>query len=254
MSPFNWLFGQPSSSLIPEETQKSTENQLSEKRPTSVAKSDGVPHESAFSAMRHTRREQLFRAIRDAMTQAGVLSFRYKFKVLSQDRRGNSFVVLIDLTHVNGDGMASISEMEAIIVQSAVKRYDIAVTAVYWRFNELEAVSRTVHVPGGTTQTPRPAPAASSALTAKASAAPARQPTSGTAQEPIQLEEITAFQRALLSAAAQGRATAVAQGSTPPRAAAALSVEPRDFEDTQTTAEEAASFPALSSTQYGDLR
>lgn len=204
--------------------------------------------------MRHTRREQLFRAIRDAMTQAGVLSFRYKFKVLSQDRRGNSFVVLIDLTHVNGDGMASISEMEALIVQSAAKRYDIAVSAVYWRFHEMEAVTRTAYVAGGATPMARLVPAASSPQAARTSAAPVRQPASGTDQEPIQPEEITAFQRALLSAAAQVKAPAAVKGGALPRGAAALPAAPRDFEDTQTMTEEAASFPALSSTQYGDLR
>ena len=204
--------------------------------------------------MRHARREQLFRAIREAMTQAGVLSFRYKFKVLSQDRRGNGFVILIDLTHVNGDGIASIGEMEALIVQSAAKRYDIAVSAVYWRFNEMEAVNRTVHVAGGIMPTPRPTTAANSALTAKESAAPARQSANDTAQDPIKLEEINAFQRALLSAPAKGRVTAVAQESMPPLAAASLPTELRDFEDTQTIAEEVISFPVLSSTQYGDLR
>lgn len=255
MSFFNWLFGKPSLSLSPEVVQKSTANPPSEKRPAFAAKSDAMPQESAFSAMRHARREQLFRAIRDAMTQAGVLSFRYKFKVLSQDRRGNSFVVLIDLTHVNGDGMPSISEMEALIVQSAAKRYDIAVSAVYWRFHEMEAVvSRTAHAVGGATPMARPVPAGNSLAAARASAALARQPASDTVEEPIQLEEITAFQRALLSAEAQARTTPVAQQSEFPRAAAALPAEPKYFEETHTAALEAASFPALSSTQYGDLR
>lgn len=192
--------------------------------------------------MRHARRELLFRAIRDAMTQAGVLSFRYKFKVLSQDRRGNSFVVLVDLTHVNGDGMASISEIEALIVQSAARRHDIAVSAVYWRCNELQALSRSAQTSGGAMPIAKPVSVPSPASTPVASVHLA-------GKEPIHADEITAFQRALLGASALGSA-ANAQGATHSHAAASLS---KDFEDTQTS-EEAASFPALSSTQYGELR
>ena len=128
------------------------------------------------------------------MTQAGVLSFRYKFKVLSQDRRGNSFVALMDLTQVNGDGMASVSEMEALIVQSAAKRYDIAVSAVYWRFNEMEAVAVNRSIAdavSSVTPIARPARAASSIPAPTATTAPAMQPamqpTNGTIQEPSSL-------------------------------------------------------------------
>ena len=240
MSFINWLLGKPSLSRSAQATQKPIPHPSGEKPPVSVAKPDNVPHESSFSAMRHARRELLFRAIRDAMTQAGVLSFRYKFKVLSQDRRGNSFVVLVDLTHVNGDGMASISEIEALIVQSAARRHDIAVSAVYWRCNELQALSRFAQTSGGTMAiarplaVPSPAPVASVHLAGK---------------KPIHADEITAFQRALLGASALGSA-ANAQGAIHAHAVASLFT---DFEDTQTS-EEAASFPALSSTQYGELR
>ena len=208
MSFIQWLLGKPSLSRSAQATQKSTPHPSGEKPPVSVAKPDNVP--------------------------------RYKFKVLSQDRRGNSFVVLVDLTHVNGDGMASISEIEALIVQSAARRHDIAVSAVYWRCNELQALSRSAQTSGGAmpiakpVSVPSPAPVASVHLSGK---------------EPIHADEITAFQRALLGASALGSA-ANAQGATRSHAAASLS---KDFEDTQMS-EEAASFPALSSTQYGELR
>lgn len=38
-----------------------------------------------------------------AMTRAGVLSASYKFKVLSLDRLGSEFLVMMDLTRVVGD-------------------------------------------------------------------------------------------------------------------------------------------------------
>lgn len=89
---------------------------------------------------RMERRELLYTVVRDAMVRAGVLSASYKFKVLSLDQRGSQFLVMMDLAREFGGDTARLSEIEALIAQTAKSRYDIAVTAVYWRSNEHVAV------------------------------------------------------------------------------------------------------------------
>ena len=91
---------------------------------------------------RHARREQLFVAIREAMTRAGVLSASYKFKVLSLDPQGNKFLVMMDLARANAGPRERLGEVEALIVQNAQARFGITVTAVYWRTEDAAVVSK----------------------------------------------------------------------------------------------------------------
>jgi hypothetical protein len=86
------------------------------------------------------RRELLYTVVRDAMVRAGVLSASYKFKVLSLDQRGRQFLVMMDLAREYGGETVRLSEIEALIAQTAKARYDILVTAVYWRINDHVAV------------------------------------------------------------------------------------------------------------------
>src|SRR5574344_1606687 len=99
------------------------------------------------------RRALLYSVVRDAMVRASVLSASYKFKVLSLDQQGRQFLVMIDLAHEFGSDMARLCEREAVIAQMAKARYDILVTAVYWRTHEHVAVG----------QLPKNAPAPSAA-------------------------------------------------------------------------------------------
>jgi len=46
---------------------------------------------------RSERREWVYSVVREAMLHAGVLSSRYKFKVLALDERGRRFLVMVDL-------------------------------------------------------------------------------------------------------------------------------------------------------------
>ncbi len=160
-------------------------------RPQRLAPEDGS-REGEHKTKRHACREQLCEAIREAMTRAGILSASYKFKVLAIDRRGSSFLVMIDLTSVAGDTVPQPGEMEALIVQSARIRYDIMVCAVYWRLNEVAAVSRSVPY---------------AAVAACVSVPSARR--GAASYEPIQADEVAAFQRALLAASAQGSPAAL---------------------------------------------
>ncbi len=103
---------------------------------------DPVPPEHAANRKneRMERRELLYTVVRDAMVRAGVLSASYKFKVLSLDQRGRQFLVMMDLAREYGGETVRLSEIEALIAQTAKTRYDILVSAVYWRINDHVAV------------------------------------------------------------------------------------------------------------------
>ena len=79
------------------------------------------------------RREVLYAVVREAMVRAGVLSSSYKFKVLSLDQRGRQFLVMVDLAEGAASDTHRLAEIEAMVAQSAKARYDILVSAVYWR-------------------------------------------------------------------------------------------------------------------------
>ena len=195
---------------------------------------------------RHARREQLYVAIREAMTRAGVLSASYKFKVLSLDSRGNEFLVMMDLAKASGGLPEQLGDIEALIVQNARARFEITVPAVYWRMDEAVAVGK----PGTGSQT---AAQTSTPLARSAAAvAPlAAQAASSTPRyEPIQADEVVAFKQALMAASAQGPGGAVeyaAKTRSGPHSYTLLT----GFEDTEMAS--SAVSPVLSSTQYGEL-
>lgn len=123
---------------------------------------------------RMERRELLYTVVRDAMVRAGVLSASYKFKVLSLDQRGRQFLVMMDLAREYGGETVRLSEIEALIAQTAKTRYDILVTSVYWRIND--------HVAVGIPQ--KGVAPQGAALPAQASAAFVRRPPLGTPVAP----------------------------------------------------------------------
>jgi hypothetical protein len=108
---------------------------------------------------RMERRELLYTVVRDAMVRAGVLSAGYKFKVLSLDQRGAQFLVMMDLVPEYGSDTARLSEIEAMIAQAARTRFDILVTAVYWRVNDQAAGSRRAAAAPAPAAAPGTAPA-----------------------------------------------------------------------------------------------
>ena len=130
-----------------------------------------VPPEHAANRKneRMERRELLYTVVRDAMVRAGVLSASYKFKVLSLDQRGRQFLVMMDLAREYGGETARLSEIEALIAQTAKTRYDILVTAVYWRINDRVAVGLPQK---GITPTPVPSAAAPQGVVRKPVPAP----------------------------------------------------------------------------------
>lgn len=183
---------------------------------------------------RHIRREQMYVAIREAMTRAGVLSASYKFKVLSLDQGGNEFLVMMDIERVTGDSLPGLAAIEMSIAKNAEVRFQIHVPAVYWRVKEVAPVTK-----------PMP-----SLMTVEAPPPLARSKVEAR-YEPVQRDEVDAFQQALLAASSYRPAVASAMGTKIRDALRFPSTPVRDFEDTEMT--QSRSSPALSNTQYGDL-
>jgi len=90
---------------------------------------------------RHERRDLLYGVVRECMTAAGLLSSTYKFKVLSLDSSGRKYLIMMDIPRDYFARSAQFSELEGSIARAAKERFDLLVTAVYWRMNELSAPS-----------------------------------------------------------------------------------------------------------------
>lgn len=210
------------------------------------------------------RRELLYSVVRDAMVRAGVLSASYKFKVLSLDQKGRQFLIMMDLAREFGGETVRLSEIEALIAQTAKTRHDIQVTAVYWRINDHVAVGNPqqgIASHGAPLSAPR-VPQAAPPMAPPVEQAPvvrarpdAPAPRSAQRFDPIEADEVAAFKRALADTAGTPRATPAAAvqpgGGVPSRSL----LQPRStgFEDTEIT-EDPGTDPALGSTQYGELR
>ncbi len=259
MSFFNWFSAKSSrphkSAAVEGQRRASSTGRDKSSSPLSVPPprlpGDGATSAEAGKTKRHARREQLYVAIREAMTRAGVLSASYKFKVLSLDQRGNEFIVMMDLAKAFGGQPEQLGEIETLIVQNAKARFDITVPAVYWRMDEVAAVSKPAPSAHDAGQTAAPHADAAAATAAAAPAKPAPR------YEPIQADEVAAFKQALLAASAEGPAVApekgvkVKSGPRAPRLPHSYTLL-TGFEDTEMPPESNSS-PALSSTQYGDL-
>jgi hypothetical protein len=256
MSLFSWLF--PAPKPVKAQPESSGLSRMEATRPVARSSKDG-PVNNAQPANRKSermaRRELLYSVVRDAMTRAGVLSSGYKFKVLSLDARGRQFLVMVDLARDHGGETARLAELEASIAQGAKSRHDILVTAVYWRMNE--------HVAVGDLNA-RAKPVDSHPVPLESTSAPVVSPATRSRFEPIQADEVAAFKQALAAGVANpGAAAAAAVGVAHGASARAFDGSNRHgpqsytlltgFEDTELPDSDQR-MPALSGTQYGDLR
>lgn len=192
-------------------------------KPRNLAHNAG-PHSQRRNE-RLERREMLYAIVRECMTQAGVLSSQYKFKVLSLDSKGREYLVMVDLPRDTPNESGHLAEIERQISRNAKSRHDIVVTAVYWRVAE----QVTVDVPA----TPPAVPPAADA---------AHVPR----YEPLQQDEVAAFKKALASAPAAQAPTPVGElVRSGRRNPAPMPV----FADTEI----GEGHSPLSGTQYGDL-
>lgn len=193
---------------------------------------------------RHARREQLYVAIRECMTRAGVLSASYKFKVLSLDQRGDQFMVMMDVAPGLGGQAEKLTEIETLLISTAKSLFSIYVTSVYWRTDNRPAAANAVNF--GVSQ---PAALESQPMPLEAAKTTAKQP-GAQRFDPIHDDEMAAFKQALVAASAQKPATPDGTGKN--RSGLRSFTLITGFEDTEMPESSAA--PALSATQYGELR
>lgn len=253
--------------------------------PQRIARVDAANGDPAdIRQRRHARREQLYLIIRESMTRMGVLSASYSFKVLSVDPQGIEFMVMMDMvveTNQAAPLIEKFHEMEALIFQSAMSRYDITVTAVYWRTAASRAATGSVarSKPGVSPSAPDAAEAlqappfqpsghqglAPSAATASNVGAPRKAPVEPRF-DPIEADEVTAFKQAMQAASSHSTADNSQLKTSKERGKAMVnSLTSRQsrktlpsytlltgFEETQMP--DPGNHPDLSRTQYGDLQ
>ena len=195
-------------------------------------------HAANRRSERMEQRDMLYIVVRDSMVRAGVLSSSYKFKVLSLDQRGRQFLVMMDLAREYGDDAVRLSEIEALMAQTAKARYDILVSAVYWRINDHVAVGVPLRKSAAAAPVARPIPVVVPAGTPTDLQKPAPR------YEPIAADEVAAFKRALAGAPQPSLPGKPMQSG--PRVAPANA-------DATEPAERDSRPQELSNTQYGDL-
>lgn len=145
MSWFNWFSPKNSKALANSRAHHSdapSSQQMDFTRPISGSKT-GIPQPATAVSNqrleqrrneRNAKRELLFQVVRESMVRVGVLSTAFKFKVLSLDQRGRSFLVMIELSAEFSGEVEKLAEIENMIALSAKHRFDIVVQAVYWRY------------------------------------------------------------------------------------------------------------------------
>ncbi len=229
-------------------------------------------------AERNARRDLLFQVVRESMIRVGILSSAFRFKVLALDQRGRVFLVMIDLSSEFASETGKLAEIEALISQSAKARFDVVVQAVYWRFTETVSSGTTrkgaVSAPAPLSGAPisGPAPLSGRPMGTPKSAAISMRvaPNSVPARnrsDPIDQTEVDAFKRALVAgtqpqitgaaASPVARSGSLAAMATAAKAAVSAATHNKllltGYEDTEMHDPDEPA-PALSATQYGDLR
>ena len=252
---FSW-FSKKKSDAHPSVLHSSGLSRLDSTKPYAAVRngSGGAAQPANRKQERMERRELLYAVVREAMVRAGVLSSSYKFKVLSLDPRGRQFMVMVDLAYGGGADTNRLAEIEAMIAQQAKSRYDILVSAVYWRANDHVALGDTVHV--NTPQRPpisRPAPLHAEARhsgPAPLQEVRAAPRAAAPRYEPLQDDEVKAFRKALDAGVRGEQALAAANNGKDAQSYALLT----GFEDTEMADGNGSVGEHLSGTQFGTLR
>jgi hypothetical protein len=245
---FNWFTGKKKSGSH-DDPPTSGLSRLESTKPYNQARQGGGGHAQPANRKqeRMERRELLYAVVREAMVRAGVLSSSYKFKVLSLDQRGRQFLVMVDLAQGATGDTRRLAEIEAMVAQSAKARYDILVSAVYWRANEHVAIGDPVHFTATKPMISQPAALEATSRPAELREAPGERPLRPQV-EPLQPDEVSAFRKALDAGVRGERALAAVNQGKEPRNVTLLT----GFEDTEMADEDVGEH--LSGTQYGALR
>ena len=256
MSFFNWFSGSSGSSkkAVSDNTRaprSSTPGQAAGRSLPPAGKPVLDPPDAQLvdrKVKRHARREQLYVAIRECMTRAGVLSASYKFKVLSLDQRGNQFLVMMDVASGLGSQAEKLTEIETLLIGTAKSLFSISVTSVYWRIDSRPSAANAVNF--GVSQPAALGSRPMALQTARNTGDIAAVKPGAQRYDPINEEEMAAFRRALVAASANQPATS--DGTAKSRSGLRSFTLITGFEDTEMP--ESASSPALSATQYGEVR
>jgi hypothetical protein len=291
MSFFSWFSKKPTppTNLISEGSARTNSGTsaavvMPQVLPATVPPLASGPLSADRKVKRHARREQLYVAIRESMTRAGMLSASYKFKVLSLDQNGNQFLVMMDVDQELATSAEKLSQTEEILMQTAKAGYGIIVSAVYWRLDRKTPITLAMPsavVPQAAASPPLPLPVGSSDMVdafAKTQAnAPdtrdyaAANPADDFAKtqaiaavthaknrnDPLLEAEVAAFKRALAAVPGPApkpatlMAAQAANGASNAGAVLKSYTLITGFEDTEMP--ESHAMPALSATQYGEL-
>lgn len=216
----------------------------------------GQPARGARRSERSERREQLYGVVRDVMVRAGVLSASYKFKVLSLDKAGQRFVVMMDLARTHAGETARLSEIEAMLGLAAKARMGVVVSAVYWRISD--QIGAASQAPAAAARAPLASRAADTgpavAPQPAAAAVPLQRRRQDTAPyEPIDAQEMAAFKQAVAAAPARqgaghGAPGAAAVQRSGPLLGPGAADRPSEFPHSE------MGHLDLGNTQYGELR
>jgi len=228
----------------------------------SVSRSSDAASDTAArrKSERARLRDLLYNVVRESMVRVGVLSSSFKFKVLATDPRGRKFIVMMDLSRDFGSEIAQLAEIEALICQAAKARHNIVVSSVYWRAEDRIAGTQTgsTHADGRERVM---APQAMSGIASEKEAPTTPKPKF----DPVLADEVNALKRALAAGeAGVGESRPHPAGGKSPKNYTLLT----GFENTEIIEselpeaesaeteflDEDARQPALSPTQYGELR
>lgn len=242
------------------------------------ADSNGADSETDTAARRKNERarlrDMLYNVVRESMVRVGVLSSSFKFKVLATDPRGRKFIVMMDLSRDFGSEISQLAEIEALICQAAKARHNIVVSSVYWRAEDQVAPEKAGNTPSEAqyrATVPHATPAA--AQDHGVQSAPL-QKSGGSAAEapkphfdPVLAGEVMALKQALSAGSARQPALSAATPEPSKGTGQLTGYEKTEFLESETPEEGAetevadteilddeARYPALSATQYGDLR
>ena len=230
MSIFNWFrSNKPTKRHTDRERLNASHVDSEFPRSTPDVTSDGATaptlasHANGPKAGRIEHREHLHEVVRDSMHRAGILASGYKFKVLSHDGRGSQYLVMMDLADPLAGDAARQAEIEVMMAESAKRRHDLLIKAVYWRMSD-QAVAGLV--PAHQTASPNsvapvPQPPIAQPVT-RGKEQPEEHPRKGALQD-----EISAFKRAQ----ANGTSTSVSVKTV--KSARSSPAPSADFEDTQ---------------------
>lgn len=199
-----------------------------------------LPLISPRRGRRILRREQLYSVVRESLIRAGVLSTSYDFKVLALDANGDGFLVLVDLA-LPADAIPDeyLLEIERWVQTSARSRHSMEIEAVYWRrkaTHDQRGIALKAAVQAQTRRETQAVdrPGERASALASVESLPQHLRT-----QPVALDEVEAFRKALASPAIPKPAS---DAPTPGRTSGSEFAQELESE-----------FGALSATQYGKL-